>query len=167
DINVVSRAHDGLVIFGDAAVPDLLDALKDGDAKRRRAAAKTLGRIAGNRNQEMLAALTAAFQDPDIYVGVTAAGAFLNLSRMSPEAFERVLPLVRTALKDPTPAVRLAAVDVVGSSGSALQNRRPAEYGVLNREALKDPEATVRRRAVMYMGTSGPGDKEARTALLA
>src|SRR5262249_4807990 len=88
-------------------------------------------------------------------------------NRMSREALERVLPLVRTALKDPNPAVGVAAVDVVGSSGSALQNRRPAEYAGLNREALKDPEATVRRRAVMYMGTSDPGDKEARTALLA
>jgi HEAT repeat protein len=167
DINVSSRAQDAVAVFGDAAVPDLLDALKDREAIRRRGAANALGRIAGNRNQEVLTALSAAFQDPEPYVAVTAARAFLNRSQMSPEAYQRILPLVRTALKDPNPAVRLGAVAIVGPSGSSLQNRPPAEYAALRREALKDPEVTVRRHTVMLMGMSDPSDKEARNDLLA
>jgi HEAT repeat protein/beta-lactamase regulating signal transducer with metallopeptidase domain len=152
-----------------AAVPALLEALKDPEVAVRRAAAQSLANLEDIRT---VPGLIEALKDADKEVRVSAAGGLGNLRD------ERAIDGLILLLKDPVPEVRAAAVEALGELHSAkaipgltaaltddskevrrsavsalgdMENPRPVDALIL---ALKDPDAEVRQAAVNALGSA-------------
>lgn len=140
---------------GKAAVPALIEALKDGDKDVRSFAAEALGGI-GKEAGPAAPALVEALKDKEPGVRGSAAGALFALG---PEA-KGAVPALIVAFKDKDPGLRASAAWVLGGIG---KQARPAIPVLI--EALKDKEASVRARAAEALYEMGPEAKAAVPAL--
>jgi len=138
---------------GKAAVPALIEALKDEDKDVRSCAAQALGDI-GPEARSAGPALVEALKDKDPAVSFNAVQA---LSSIGPQA-KAVVPALIEALKDP--ATRASAADVLGNIGPEAKAAVPALL-----DALKDKDANTRASAAFALGSIGPEAKAAVPAL--
>ena len=123
----------------EAAVPALIEALKDEDSNVRGSAADALGKI----GPAAVPALIEALRDDDSDVRYTAAA----LARIGPAA-EAAVPALIEALKHDDSIVRFNAAYALGKIGPAAEAAVPTLL-----EALKDYDSYVRSRAA-----SAPGE---------
>jgi HEAT repeat protein len=100
---------DALSRFGPMAVPALNEALKDPNVKIRASAAGTLAMI-GTPAKEATSNLIAALKDKDEWVRQNAGMALVRIGAAA-------VPALAEALKDKVPAVRVAAVQLLGQMG--------------------------------------------------
>ena len=129
----------GDMACGDAT-PALLDALADSDADVRAAAARSLGRLgAGEASGALVEALVAS--------SVPRAIAFRAILDVGPDALRDV----RRLAADPDPALRAAAVELLGWLGDASDD-------ALLIDAVDDPSAEVRARAAAALGRLASAD---------
>ena len=177
-------ALSGLAFFGAAAVPGMIEALRDPDAQVRVGAARALGQV-GPGAVEALVPLGQALRDADARVRFDAAVA---LGRIGPAAADGV-PGLRRALSDPAGEVRVGAAMGLGGIGPAAREAMPALVQALRegnavlrmsaasaiggigpdargavpdlRAALRDGNTSVRTSAAMALGSIGPGAREA------
>jgi len=101
---VSPEAIRALVDIGGPAVPALLEALRDGNCRVRRAAAEVLSRF-GGAAEPAVPALAEALTDPDGRVRRAAAKALRRAGAPAAAA----MPALRKLLDDPLPKVRGAA----------------------------------------------------------
>ena len=131
--------------LGANAIRPFVQALQDGDAGVRRAAAVTLGQI-GPGSIDAVPQLTVALADVDSQVRACAA---MALSVFGPHAMEAV-PGLRCALSDVDAAVRARAAFALGQIG--LPARRAAEDLI---RLVSDPDVSVRLNGVSALGGIG------------
>lgn len=145
DDNVAIRLQtvDFLGKAGTAAVPLLLDALRDKDPKVQRQAVGAL-RVLDVDDETMLRAVTPLLKDDDATVRQYAVGV---LHRCGPGA----VPLLMTALKDNNESVRQQVVLALQSVGADEKLLRPALL-----EALKDGDPFVRAGTLGALTRFGP-----------
>jgi HEAT repeat protein len=127
-------------------VPELLKALKSGNAKKRISAADDLGHIGAIRAEDAKEAVPVLLDmlKNDRAAGVRKAVA-TALGRMDPDPQEAV-PVLSKALKDKDAGVRAAAATSLGQLGADAKDAVPA----LN-EARKDKDRNVSRAAGMAL----------------
>src|SRR5882724_6653151 len=92
------------------AVPELIAALKDKDAKVRAKAAESLWSVGGADTTEAIPALVPLLKDKDANVRLNTAGA---LGQIGPEA-KAAIPALRETLKDSDVYVRAQAATALG-----------------------------------------------------
>jgi HEAT repeat protein len=134
-----------------AAVPALIEALKDADPIIRRSAASALAKRR-RAAREAVPALVQALKDADQSVAISAGEA---LSEIGPAASEGIPALVQ-ALKDEDPRVRLGAASALAQMGPAAKEAVPALA-----HALRDQDQGVRVSAAHALGKIGPAAKAA------
>lgn len=134
------------------AVPALVAALADPDARVREDAAAALGRI-GPAARAAIGPLVATFADTDPYLAGAAAVA---LARIGTEA----VPALVVALADAKENVRWSAAIALGRLGSAALEAAPALA-----RALGDASENVRSCAATALGAIGPHAVAALPAL--
>lgn len=149
--------RDGLLGIGSAAVPALVEALKDRDAAVRAAAADVLLRL-GEEARKAVPALRQALKDAEAGVRVAAARALWLLEGDDRE----VLPVLAGGLAAAKPAVRLQAAHGLGLLGPKARAAAPALV-----EQLKKDEALVALAAAMALASIDPTIKGAGPHLLA
>jgi HEAT repeat protein len=130
----------------------LIEALRSGQVRVRRAAANALILMPDPRAAEPL---TAALRDPDELVRVNAALALGELQGPRPE-YERTLEPLLAALDDPSAQVRAMAASALG-----LRKDARAIAGLVRH--LDDESALVRTTALVVL--RGFDDSRAREAL--
>ncbi len=123
----------------EAAIPGLLNALKDSDEFVRRSAVEALGNLS---SEAAIPGLLNALKDSDEFVRESAAEALGNISS------EAVIPRLLNALKDSDEDVHGSTVQVLGNLSSEA-----IIPGLLN--ALEDSDEDVRRRAAETLGDIG------------
>ena len=179
-------AYAALEKIGRAAIPTLMDLLKDKDAKVRMRAVGCLGEF-GPRAWPAVAALTELLKDKNGEVRNAATNVLVtklrreakpavpiivesltdedwkvrywtgrNLSQIGPHA-KAAIPALTAALKDEHPYVRAGAAE-------ALASMRRAAIPALMR-LVKDTDPQVRRGAVFALGNMGPETKTSIDAL--
>jgi NADH dehydrogenase len=124
--------------LGPAAVPKLIDGLKDDDWQIRNQAAVVLGTI-GPAAKAAVPALVDALQDEDKYLRTHAAGA---LGKIGPDAKAAVPALIR-ALRDNEEDVRREVAAALGHIGPDAKEALPALVELFN-----DPRKPVRKQAI-------------------
>jgi CubicO group peptidase (beta-lactamase class C family) len=125
------------------AVPALVAALADTDARVREDAAQALGRI-GPAARDAIDPLVATFSGTDPYVAGAAA---IALARIGAEA----VPALLRALTDADASVRWSAAITLGRLGDAAREAAPALA-----IALGDASENVRSCSATALGTIGP-----------
>ncbi len=148
DAKVRVEAATALGQMGKAAVPSLLKVLREGNADARAAAIGAMERIGDMRAVEELARL--ARSEP--YVAVRAQ-AVTALGRLGGETAREALA---DALKDSDAGVRLRAVEALGRADGARSVKAIAQ-------ALSDPNEQVRKKVEEVLQDIGTA--EARAAL--
>ena len=167
-------------------LPELIQALKDGDTKMRRHAAVALGEI-GPSASSAIPALIEALKDEDHKVRENVA---YTLGTLGPEAKQAIpaliealndedvyvgseaayalgaigpeaVPALMEALKDESEDMRGNAADAIGQIGPEAGSAVPALI-----EALKDESENVRWRVAATLGEIGQGAKAAAPALI-
>jgi HEAT repeat protein len=133
---------------GEAAVPDLIEALKDKEAKVRSGAAQALCRI-GPQAKAAIPVLLACLKDPDRWVRIQVGKALGSMG-------ETVVPKLVEVLKGEDQDSRFAAADALGEVGEAAV---PALV-----DALKQDE--LRYLALEALTKLGPRAKGAIPALI-
>jgi HEAT repeat protein len=136
--------------IGPAAVPGLLDGLKDADPHVRFVAASSLFPI---KSPQAARALSACLADPDRDVRAEAAKA---LAAIGPQA----APALIDAFRSPDAAVRQQAAVVLGMMNRPAFAAVPALV-----ERLKDERADVRSTTALALGMMRRGAREAIPAL--
>jgi NADH dehydrogenase len=132
--------------LGQAAVPELIQALNDDDWQVRHQAALVLGAI-GPEAKAAVPALIAALDDDDKYFRSHAATA---LGKIGPEA-RAAVPALIEALKDRDEDVRRAAAAALGEIGPEARQAVAALV-----ELLRDPRKPVRKQAVRALEEIDP-----------
>lgn len=130
-----------------AAIPDLIECLKDPYEIVRGTSATALGRITIDEFAITVPALRHALSDKDAAVRLRAAD---SLDRFGADAKDAVPELV-AALKDPDDEVRAAAASALAAIGSEATAAVPALA-----EALKDSDTVVRVKAADALAKIGP-----------
>jgi HEAT repeat protein len=182
-------AVQALVNIGDAAVPDLVQALKDESPARRRLAADALGQIAAMRTQptSVISALTEALQDASARQAAARALARID-SRNGPV----VAPILIEGLRDRDVKVAKYSASALGEIGAVTPAVVPAlgralddpriQHSVLGAlwkigpdaaaavpalvTALKDDNEAVRQAAAHALQLIGEGAKDSVPALI-
>jgi uncharacterized protein (TIGR02996 family) len=153
DFNVYDEAREGCSAIGVAAVPVLLDMLRDADPAKRRGGAKGLG-YGGAVGSDAVAQLLQTLKDSDTEVRWRSASALGKVGA------EEVVPSLIEALQDSSYDVRNAAARACGDIGTAAQQAVPALLQTL----ANDDDRDVRQQAAVALGRVGP---ESETVLLA
>ena len=138
-----------------AAIPALIEALKDQSASVRRDASKSIGRI-GPEAKAAVPALIEALKDPTTSVRQSAISA---LGGIWPEA-KMALPSLLRALDDKDELVRNSAALTLGKIGAEAKAAVPALI-----EALRDQSILVRVCAAYALSGIGPEAAAAIPAL--
>ncbi|MEK6289456.1 MAG: HEAT repeat domain-containing protein [Acidobacteriota bacterium] len=145
-----------------AAVPALIQALKDIDAPVRQAAAGAL-QVIKPQTKEAADALIAALKDQDSGTRSSAANGIvsiiLNSSRSSPFVQALISALIE-AFKDQDPEVSKAAARALWAMGSVASEAVPALI-----EGLKSPDPSIRLSSAQVVQRIGPAAKAAVPAL--
>jgi HEAT repeat protein len=138
----VVEATDHILASGADAgeVPALIKLLHDKDPATRLRTARVLGSL-GPVAKDAIPALTETLRDPDIDVRHQALYA-LRRVRPTAKPTEAEVGVFVLDLRDPDPAVRLAAVKNLRAMGQAAANAGPALL-----EATQDQDPDVRRLA--------------------
>jgi HEAT repeat protein len=137
---------------GAAAVPALLEAMRDAEWNVRNAAGRALEEAVGPEHAELL---TAALATPDVETRYHVARA---LARLGPAAGHAV-PVLRETLADADAEVRMEAVWALAAIGPAAASAVPALL-----RALGDADAQVRAGAAWALAHVGAG-RDAAPAL--
>lgn len=137
---------------GAAALPGLLEILKDPEATNRHLAIKTLG-LLGPKCHGVIPTLIGALKDPDRVVRAAAATA---LTGIEPRVKAAVGPLT-AALKDDDSGVRLAAATAL----RVIQGPEASPAIPVLVALLSDKDAGVRRDAVAALADFGAAAKDA------
>ncbi len=116
-LSVVSASLQEFRLESKSGLEDIMEALDHSESRTRRAAAWALGKI-GIQSKPTVPKLLDLLRDEDQLVSVEAAQA---LTKIEPEAFQKVIPSLITELKEKDPATRVAAARILGNIG------RPAE----------------------------------------
>jgi HEAT repeat protein len=141
--------------IGRAAIPSLVEMLKDTDVRLRQPALKALHDL-GPAAREALPALIAALSDRE---GGVRIGAAHVLEALGPDAAEAA-PVLIANLQSSQPQVRYSAALALGTIGAAAKEaRRPLL------ECLLDPDEGVRYAAALSLGRIDPHFTEAAPAL--
>jgi HEAT repeat protein len=177
-----------LATIGPAAIPDLIHHLGDPNEHVRTVAVATLGRLRATNALPQIARLA---NDPSDLVRLSSAEALGEIGDPTPSAAAPAnrtrgrrgvwgrlrgrtravplpepvaiaLPALRTALADPSAAVRGQAASSLGRLGSAAGEATPDLTGL-----LADPDETVRGRAAEALGQVGAADPQTVLALAA
>jgi HEAT repeat protein len=135
----------GLLELGDAAFPELFDALEDSDPGVRREVASLL--CYARRREGVFERLLSTFADPDPSVRAALASHIEQL--FEPHAVDPLL----TALEDVAAPVRVAAARSLGIVGRRGADRRVA--AALAAASEQDPEPQVRRVAAQSLRSLG------------
>jgi HEAT repeat protein len=152
--DVRRTAVESLGKIGDRkAIPAVLPVLTDAAPAVRAAAARALGRMAGPADEDVIAGLARALQDPSENVKQLAALAINDLEPSSTQ-----LTLTADLLRAPDVEVRRAAVRalVTLDTGHIAGRLLPL---------LDDPDAEVRQTAVAALGFSGNASAGAALAM--
>ena len=147
DANVRQRAADALASIGPASndsVPGLIKALKLQDDDLRRDVAVSVGQSSLSV-KEALPVLAIVLKEGSIPSRMAAVHAAGSLDHQKGDA----LPLLATALTDPEPQVRGAAIDEMGKSKST------PEVADKLIAALKDPNPVLRQQIIHSLGKLG------------
>jgi HEAT repeat protein len=152
-----AAALSALALFGEAAVPRLVEGLRDPDADVRVSAARGIGQV-GREAAEASTALVRALRDGEPRVRFDAAVA---LGRVGAAARDAVPALAR-ALTDPAGEVRVGAALGLAGMGSAARDAVPALL-----QALRDGNVVLRMSACWALGSIGPDGRAAVPALRA
>jgi HEAT repeat protein len=132
-------AYMGLQRMEPDALPELLKALAQGNASRRRA---VIGPLSGSwaQSAEVSVALCKSLKDPDVSVRITAASALAWMDqRGAPH-----LDVFVAGLTDKDADVRLRAVEVLSNLGPRAESAVPHVE-----KLLQDPDSRVRMSAAM------------------
>jgi HEAT repeat protein len=130
---------------GAAAVPCLLEAMRDPEWNVRNAAGRALEEAAGPEHAELL---TAALATPDVETRYHVARA---LARLGPSA-ARAVSVLQDTLADADAEVRMEAVWALAAIGPAAASAVPALL-----RALGDADAQVRAAAAWALAHVGAG----------
>jgi HEAT repeat protein len=150
DVGVRLVAAEALRATADpAAVPALVDALRDGATEVRQAAIQALTEI----GPPSIPHLTQAMHSPEALMRTGAATVLGALSSLAPEATEKTLV---SALGDKEIEVRRLAAYALGERGQVDE----VAYDALI-AALADPEAEVRRVVAEAIGKLVPHGEQA------
>ncbi len=139
-----------------AALPRLLESLKDPDGCCRMAAAWAVWSVGEKKHREVVAVLRQGLSDGDLVTRIQAARVIGDLGKDAIEAFPELAEL---AVHDGIPAVRQTAVISLRAFG-------PSAVPVLAK-MLRDPVAEVRMMAADALGGIGPNASDAIPALQA
>ncbi len=137
DEDMPSKAAEALARIGSAAVPTLIEALKDEHYLIRAGAADALGRM-GPAATSAVPALADALRDERMVVRASAA---MALKKMGPASASAV-PALAGTLRDEYSEVRCNAADALGAIGKAA---RPAVSAIV--AATRDEYLVVREVA--------------------
>lgn len=138
DANANSEAAGILVRLGKAAVPALIEVLKDPDEQVRRRGRTTLGRIGASAAPDLIAVL------PDAQVGPDAVGILIEMK-------DAALPALIEGLGHRESKVRAGSASVLEQLGIADE-----EAGAALCKALRDKDPAVRAAAAAALGSIGP-----------
>jgi HEAT repeat protein len=122
----------------------LTSALRDENLYVRSSTADALGEI-GPTAVEAIGALIAAGQDPEWLVRVTALKALAKIGRGT--AGKEIIPVLRTALNEENPLVRVASIEALGEIGVQAENT-VADLT----KSLQDSRKFVRAAAMNALG---------------
>jgi HEAT repeat protein len=140
----------------EAAIPAVVEALKDADPDVRKWAIGTLSSLdAGSR----VTALADLVKDKNIGVRARALEALISLG---PNARAATPKLLEAAIKDAADQCRIQALSALKAIGPDAKTILPTL-----REALKDKYILVRRDAISFLAELGPKAKEAVPDLVA
>ncbi len=148
-----------------AAIPPLIDALRDSDARVRAAAAVAVGPIctdaaASGSDREAIRdaimALLGCLKDPEPSVRVAAANALMSLPMGGRPAIidhGTVMAILVDRIADPDPETRLAVIRIMAALGPWAGLDPPKELVA----ALDDSSAGIRATAVMTLSSFSRG----------
>jgi|GEM_PF-3025036 len=139
-----------------AAIPALIEALKDPATLVRQSAASSLGAI-GPEAKAAIPALIEALEDQSASVRRDASK---SIGRIGPEA-KAAVPALIEALKDPTTSVRQSAISALGGIWPEAKMALPSLL-----RALDDKDELVRNSAALTLGKIGAEAKAAVPALI-
>ncbi|WP_313931118.1 HEAT repeat domain-containing protein [Nostoc sp. FACHB-133] len=145
DAHIRSLAADALVNIGSAAVPSLIEALKNQDINLRWHAASVLGDL-GAEAAPAVPALSAALQDEDGQVRLYATLALGNIGT----AAKAAVPSLMAALQDKEQFVRIYVPSALRKIGVEAKVAVPVLTA-----ALKDKNPTVRYNSAYALGAMG------------
>jgi HEAT repeat protein len=143
DTTAHARAIDGIVGRGSDAVPLLIAALAEGDARTRGNAAIALSRL-GPLAEPALPALCSALDSDEKPLVENALVAMQRIGMKTPES----LDAVARQLDRPEPTMRLLVIDTLTSAGAASAPALTA--------ALKDADFAVRDHAACQLARVDP-----------
>src|SRR5262249_46587471 len=146
DQEAANRAGNFLAMAGSAAVPVLIDALKDPSENVRTRAGITLGRIAAKDSVPTAKLLVVRLKDDSL------APRILVVLAENKNLGTAAVPELALALQDKNPAVRAYAAQALRDIGPDADFARPALV-----KALKDPEDKPRALAAEALARIGPG----------
>jgi HEAT repeat protein len=164
----VKRDEPSEVRYGvEVDVPGLLAALQDSSPEKRSYGARALGTSRSHR-KEVLRALRASLNDPDVTVRLYAAGSLCRLTAKSAAA----VPTFAQGLRGDTPALRAEAAMIVGELADQAVRSRPRLLSTLRLiipvliDNLQDQSPAVRYAACWALARFGPAAAEAVPALV-
>ena len=137
--------------------PDGLKALKDEDPKIRYNSVALLGKL-GAKAKLLAPVLLEMLDDPDLKVKLKVAE---TLWKLDPPPTTKVIPILKTALKDKDNELRGMALSVAQQMGNKAKELMPEV-----RDALKDKNFGLRMRAVFVVGEMGASGKTAIPELI-
>lgn len=164
DKTVATRTQGVLIKAGPAALPGLLQALKDKDPDARRGAIGVLGQL-GVKKEEVAPALTTALKDEAAPVRLAAVAALLRIEGDAEGTLRQVLPVWTAALKDSNAAVRQ---QILGAASQHLLRTKARDLKALLPlvlTGLQDAESAVRQQAFQILSSAKSKDPEVLAAL--
>jgi HEAT repeat protein len=142
----------------EAAIPVLLEALKNGDGYHRFRAADALAKIDPDQAKEKATAVLETLIAQPVHFRAQAAVVLMGLDPNNRKAWDAI----HEALKDPVEYNRAQAFDVLGQMGAAAKKELP-----LVKDALKDSSPMVRVQAAVALWKIDKQTDEAVAALVA
>lgn len=146
DFCVSEKAAFALGAIGEPAVPPLLEALKSKDISLRKGAASALGGMSPEIQSRVAAVLLPSFKSQDEFERGDAAMRITNMGKVG-------IPVFLAALKEPDVDLRQRAVDGLGEIG--IPTPEVVEALIV---LFKDPQRTLRLKASVVLGRLGQKD---------